>query len=673
MIFPLDGSQITLGRDSSCIVSLSGIGVSRHHASILLSGPEPVIEDLQSRFGLRLNGTRLSSPATLKNNDKIIIGVQSLTVRLEEGSLFLDISSGKEEEEEEGRTEISGTTESSAMRIGREPGSQVHLPHMLVSRHHATAKRLSGSEFLITDNRSTNGTFVNGRPVSSCKFTEDDILQVGPYRLFLDGGKLVRVDDSNRIKLEVSGVNVRRGGTALLSDINLIIPSGEFVAVLGPSGAGKSTLIRALTGRMQVNSGEIYANGLPMGQFLSAFASNIGYVSQENLLYQELTVEETFHEQSLLRLPRDSIFSERQTRIDEVIELIDLKRVSGHRVSSLSGGEAKRVHLGIELLSSPAMIFLDEPLAGLDPGLVRRFMALFRRISDQGHTLILTTHTLEQLELCNRVVFLNRGRIVFQGMLGELEAAFKATSIAQIYEKVSETNKLQSVTKDSKPAAPVLKTGNCPPAKIRKPRVIPFHRQVALLVTRYFRILIRDRRNLFLMMIQAPLIAVLLGLVFRGGTGFLPLSFYFCITVSVIWIGGINTIREIAREWTHLRRDNRAGLSLTAYIISKVILSAGVSLLQGLLFGLSLKIIFSEFELTTDVILLIVSGTISGALLGLCISSWSGHVGRAITILPILFIPQIFFLRNFDSLRQNDLAWTDCFLYDNFPSCVWYV
>ncbi|NLG16183.1 MAG: FHA domain-containing protein [Fibrobacter sp.] len=633
----LDGTEILLGRDPSCRICLSGIGISRKHASVLLHQSGPVICDLQSTFGIRVNGSLLDAPAVLDSGDILTIGIRNFEVRIDD--CFLNL----EEIRPDQRRDISETGSDRCLKIGREQDCQIQLSHPLVSRLHATASRLSDGSFLVTDNRSTNGTFINGHPVSSGQLNEGDVLQIGPYRLFVDNGRLVRADDSNRIRIEVAGLHVRRNGTALLSDISLSFSPGEFVALLGPSGAGKSTLVRALTGRIKADSGEVFANGLPLGRFLGAFASNIGYVSQENLLYQELTVEETFSEQSMLRLPRDSTPSERKTRIDEVIELLDLKKVADRRISRLSGGEAKRVHLGIELLSSPALIFLDEPLAGLDPGLVRRFMRLFRRVSDRGHTLLLTTHTLEQIELCDQAVFLNRGKVVYNGPPSEMGSAFNAKSLAEVYDRISE-NDTQPVVEKKRPARMRHKnTGVSVPARVHKVRTISFGLQIILLVKRYFKILVRDRRNLFLLLLQAPLIAVLLGLVFRGGTGFLPLSFYFCITVSAIWIGGVNSIREIAREWQLVARDNNAGLRLTAYLFSKVTLASAVSFLQTILFCFSLQFIFGSFKLSPGIFLITLAATFSGAILGLFISSWSGHVGRAITILPILFIPQIFF------------------------------
>jgi ABC-type multidrug transport system ATPase subunit/pSer/pThr/pTyr-binding forkhead associated (FHA) protein len=426
--FLLDGSEVTIGRDLSSIVHLSGIGISRYHASITLSQKHPVLHDLESTFGVRVNSVLLKGSVELNDGDLLTIGTHAFVVSLNNTMLSLCCSSAITDE-----IRIKAPGGDQGLRIGRDCENEISLSHPMVSRLHATVSYGTSDRLTIHDHKSTNGTFVNGYRVSDCGLYDGDIIQIGPCRLLIDQGKVIRFDDKNRIRIEVCGVSVKRDGAVLLNNVNISIPPGEFVVILGPSGAGKSTLIDALTGKIKPSSGEVYANGLPLQKFLNAFASSIGYVSQDTVLYKELTVGEIFKEQSLLRLPHDATDQERTSRVNEVIDLLDLSKVVLCRVGHLSGGEARRVLLGVELLSSPAIIFLDEPLSGLDPGLVRRFMLLFRKISDQGHTLILITHNLDQLELCDHVIFLNRGESVFQGSPSELGSVFNTTSIAEIY------------------------------------------------------------------------------------------------------------------------------------------------------------------------------------------------------------------------------------------------
>jgi ABC transport system ATP-binding/permease protein len=655
--FPLDGTTITLGRDPSCTVPLEGMGISRRHAAIELVSASCTITDQQSSFGLRVNGLPVERHV-LADNDVITIGVREFKVGLSGSDLLLTPFS-----EPGGSTLAVSPSDANkkVISIGRDVGADVALVHPLVSRRHASVERTPGGNFFLTDHGSANGTFVNGKSITHCVIDEGDIIQVGPYRLFIEHGRIIRADDGNRIRLEAFDVSVRTRHAVLLDHVTITVPAGEFVAVLGMSGAGKSTLVRALCGRQRIDGGVIYANRLPLKQFLSAFTANIGYVAQENLLHAKLTVAETFAEQCLIRLPRDSTPLERKARIDEVVGLLDLDRVAHRQVNRLSGGEAKRVHLGVELLASPALIVLDEPLAGLDPGLVRKFMQLFRRICDRGYTLLMTTHTLEQIEFCDRLVFMHRGRVVFGGQPSELESAFGTRTLADVYEKVA-SGVVPSVpapvqAEAQHPAAPVA------PSRLRRPRSISFVKQCVMLVARYAKILRRDRRNLALLLLQAPIIALFLGFVFKSDARFLPLSFFFCVTISAIWISGVNAAQEIAGEWLLLDRESRVGLSPGAFLCAKTAVTVLSALAQALFFWASLGTMFRTFPLTPDTLLLVAAGTVSGGVLGLCISACSGTVGRAITVLPIIFIPQIFFsgiLIPFDRMTGMGSALSYC-------------
>lgn len=654
--FPLDGTRISLGRDQSSTVPLQGLGISRKHAEIDLGPSEAIIIDSGSTFGLRVNGIPVERH-TLTSGDVITIGIREFKIDLRNDFLVLEPVSEETEPHAVDLKDSSGQAADASyggegekragiIRIGRDPTAELPLLHPLVSRFHASVTHEADGTLQITDNHSANGTFVNGKPVTRCALSEADIVQIGPYRLFVEQGRLVKAEDSNRIKLEAFGITVRIKKNLLIDRVTITVPAGEFVAVLGVSGAGKSTLVRALCGRQRIESGQVFANRLPLKQFLGAFTSNIGYVSQDNLLHSELTVAETFREQSLIRLPRDSSALEHASRIDEVITLLELEKVRNRRISRLSGGEAKRVHLGIELLASPALIVLDEPLAGLDPGLVRKFMQLFRRICDRGHSILMTTHTLEQIEFCDRLIFMHRGRIVFTGQPSELEPTFGSASLADVYEAVAAGKGPLALGRPpvEEKSAPVPGgTAAIAAVRVRKPRSIQLIRQFSMLVSRYTRIMVRDRRNLLLLLLQAPAIAIFLAFVFKSESKFLPMSFYFCLTISAIWMSGINAAQEIAREWLLLDREYRVGLSLKAYLVAKAIVTAQSALVQATLFWLFLGLTFATFPFSLTTWFLIAVGTASGGVLGLCISALSGNVSRAITVLPIIFIPQIFF------------------------------
>ncbi|MBD3320002.1 MAG: FHA domain-containing protein [Chitinivibrionales bacterium] len=643
-VFSLDGSSITIGRDSSCNITVLGVGISRIHARIHLQKPVPVIEDSGSSFGIMLNNQKVRKGG-LNDGDLLSMGIAAFAVHRSGKQLVLRpvrLSPSTEQR-------IREQAPRDQIQIGRDSSNDIQINHPLVSRLHARAVRDVTGAYILTDLNSSNGTFVNGNPVQNIGLRNNDIIQIGPYRYFFLDGRFVQAEDCNRVKLEATGVCVRSRKAFLLDSVSFEINPGEFVAILGPSGAGKTTLSQALTGQIRLSSGAVYYNGLPLKRFFKAFSTSVGYVAQENLLHRELTVQETFNEQSVLRLPQDSSEVERLQRINEVMDLLGLHHAADRRISRLSGGEAKRVHIGIELLSSPTLLFLDEPLAGLDPGLIKRFMHLFKKISERGHTLIITTHVLEQLEQCDRIIFLQSGSLRFNGSAREIKEELGVESIAQVYELtkgeldhrgLQHTKRLPN---KSRSVDQQIQAQDIKRLTLFRPKSASFSRQLSILFSRYSRILIRDTRNLLLLLLQPVLIAGLLALVFARDMNFLPLSFYFCITISSIWFGGMNSVREIAGEWLCFEREYRVGLSTAAYILSKLIVFGFLAIVQAMLFGACLFLVFVNIDRSPATMLLLMAGSFGGVLFGLCISAFSGNVRRAISWLPIVLIPQIFF------------------------------
>jgi hypothetical protein len=353
------------------------------------------------------------------------------------------------------------------------------------------------------------------------------------------------------------------------------------------------------------------------------------------MLYNLLTVYETLYEQSVIRLPDDYTNEEREIRIREITDLFGLDQILHSKVGNLSGGELKRIHIAIELLSSPSVLFLDEPLAGLDPSLIRRFMTLFRRICDRGHTLIMTTHTLEQIDTCDRLFFVNHGKIAFSGTLSKICDDYAVKTVADIYDL-----NIQGMPENID-ARKVEKRFKTDKKTITKRYSRNFLIQIPVMLKRYWRIQKRDYKTLIISCIQIPLIAALLRLLFSD-TSYLPVSFYFCIAIMSIWIGGVISIRDISKEWPYIRRDSVIGLSFASFTIAKFILAAGTACIAGILLCMSLKCMFWG-TIPFSVLALAFAGVVSGSILGLSAGACVKRSQDAISLLPVLFIPQIFF------------------------------
>ncbi|MBE9033086.1 ABC transporter ATP-binding protein, partial [filamentous cyanobacterium LEGE 11480] len=180
----------------------------------------------------------------------------------------------------------------------------------------------------------------------------------------------------------------------LLDNISLIIEPGQVVALVGGSGAGKSTLMRTLLGIEPTNGGRVDLNGQPLRQNFDHYRHQIGYVPQDDIIHGNLTVAEALAYAAKLRLPANC-------NIRKIIH-VTLHQIGmlNHRdtlVHKLSGGQRKRISIGVELLADPKLFFLDEPTSGLDPGLDKKMMQLLRQLADQGRTIVLVTHATTNL------------------------------------------------------------------------------------------------------------------------------------------------------------------------------------------------------------------------------------------------------------------------------------
>jgi ABC-2 type transport system ATP-binding protein len=200
------------------------------------------------------------------------------------------------------------------------------------------------------------------------------------------------------------------GNTRALAGIDLHVPAGELFAYLGPNGAGKTTTIRILSGLTRMSRGAAALNGHDILRDPLAAKRQCGLVPQQINLDSELTVAENLDIHG--RLFRMSA-SDRRARIDELLAYVDLGERRTSLVKQLSGGLKRRLMLARALMHRPRLLFLDEPTVGLDAEIRRRIWALIKRIQQDGTTIFLTTHYIEEAEfLADRVAFLDQGRIV---------------------------------------------------------------------------------------------------------------------------------------------------------------------------------------------------------------------------------------------------------------------
>ncbi|MFC4995005.1 ABC transporter ATP-binding protein [Rubritalea tangerina] len=217
------------------------------------------------------------------------------------------------------------------------------------------------------------------------------------------------IADTHKNGLKLQSVSVTIGNSRILSQISLDLDPGQLVALIGPSGAGKSTLMRCILGLKSPSRGSITFNAKPPSQ-----AGPLGYVPQHDQLHQHLTVERELDYAAQLRLPNDSQ-DQRQQIIQDILQKVDLTERKNLKINKLSGGQRKRVSLALELLTNPELLILDEPTSGLDPNLESKMMHFFAQLTEKKRTIIVATHAMESIMLCDQVVMLMQGHLIFSG------------------------------------------------------------------------------------------------------------------------------------------------------------------------------------------------------------------------------------------------------------------
>jgi ABC-2 type transport system ATP-binding protein len=203
--------------------------------------------------------------------------------------------------------------------------------------------------------------------------------------------------------VEVRDLRVKRGGKVVLPAVSLEIPVGSVTGLLGPSGCGKTTLLRAIVGVQRVESGEVRVLGDPAGTPVQR--RRVAYVTQAPSVYADLTVREN------LRYFAEILGAE-ASRIDAVAVTVGLTEHLDTRVASLSGGERSRASLAVALLGKPELLILDEPTVSLDPVLRRELWQTFHRLADDGATLLVSSHVMDEADRCDHLVFMREGEII---------------------------------------------------------------------------------------------------------------------------------------------------------------------------------------------------------------------------------------------------------------------
>ena len=573
------------------------------------------------------------------------------------------------------------------MRIGRTPDNDVVLADLSVSKRHAELRKSPSGQFEIVDLGSRNGTFVNGKRVHSTPLTESDLISIGNATFRLTGDELREFVDEGSISLAARELTVKAGSKVLLDRVTFPIPERSFVGIIGPSGAGKSTLLGALTGMRPAGTGTVLYDNRDLYKNYAELRHRIGLVPQDSVLHTQLTARRALRYAAELRFPPDTRRAERGQRIDEVMSELSLTRHADTRADRLSGGQLKRVNVALELLTRPSLLFLDEPTSGLDPGLDKSVMEQMRDLAHDGRTVIVVTHSVANLDTCDRLlVLVPGGRIAYYGPPGDGLHYFGEPGWAEVFQSFEAhpdrdwAGEFNASPEYARYVAGARGTGQASSS----PREVPAPprvgrgkiRQVSTLTRRYLRVIGADRGYLAFMALLPIVLGALTrfvpspeGLAGAPGTNTDAGELLLILAISACFAGAANSARELVKERGIYVRERAAGLSVGSYLWSKMLVLGVISVVQAVLLvavglgGRRLPAAGSALTHLPLVELLIGVGGLAFAsmCLGLLISSLVSTSEKAMPFLVLLTMIQVilsggvFALTGMAGLSQ--LAW----------------
>ncbi|MER5480968.1 FHA domain-containing protein [Streptomyces sp. NPDC002734] len=502
------------------------------------------------------------------------------------------------------------------MRIGRALENELVVSDLQVSRHHAEFHATPDGRFEIRDLGSHNGTYVNGQPIpkgGNRLLGPMDVVGVGHSTFRLVGDRLEEFVDTGEVSFSARHLTVTvDGGKQILKDVSFAVPEKSLIAVIGPSGSGKSTLLKALTGYRPADQGDVLYDNRNLYKQFAELRQRIGLVPQDDILHKELTVKKALGYAAKLRFPADTTSAERAARIDEVLRELKLDIHKDKKVTSLSGGQRKRVSVALELLTKPSLIFLDEPTSGLDPGMDRDVMQLLRGLADDGRTVLVVTHSVAELAICDKLlVMAPGGAVAYFGPPDEALNFFGYTTWADVFSafenyrdydwagrwKGSQHYQTYAADIDAVAPQPVHMP---PPQAIRPPKPQSWFSQFVTLVRRYTSVIVSDRGFLALMVLLPAVIGAV-SLLINPDRGLLPNPLHpqtgrivpngtattvlLILAVGACFAGAANSVRELIKERVIYERERATGLSRSAYLMSKVFVLGMITVFQGLLVG----------------------------------------------------------------------------------------
>jgi ABC-type multidrug transport system ATPase subunit/ABC-type transport system involved in multi-copper enzyme maturation permease subunit len=605
------GKPYVIGRDKSADIQVIGSKVSRSHLRLEFNGENWRAIDLDSSNGTFYEGKPFSELDIFDQISIFLGGDAGQEIRvhpLQLGKKKTKDAPRKAQTPRGDQTLVASSLEGfiqkhddqtarirlqQRIRIGRDSANDWQIDDLTVSRFHAEIVQNDNGGFDLVDLRSANGSFINGISVRRREIEIGDLISIGGVTRRFTSDGLESPIGVEGIDIVAKELHFSVGAKELLSDINFHLGPRSLTAIVGPSGAGKSTLLNAITGRTTPTAGQILIGGRDLHKEYGDLSQRIGLVPQADILHTRLTVRQALTYGAALRFPSETSKQEREARVEEVMEKLELTPRADLRIDKLSGGQRKRASIGLELLTKPSILVLDEPTSGLDPGLDAHVMETLRKLADDGQTVVLVTHSVDNLNFCDNVVLMaSGGRIAYAGPSSTVFTALGKNNWAEVFRMLSSPEAL--LLSNKKRAGVTSSVAELSQEKVKKQS---WARQLMTLSSRYLRVIASDRYYLGLLAAIPILIGLICyatagelglgtGLPDKRGNLFNPIarSNLMILILGTVFIGLSTSVQEIIKEDPIRLREKSVGIRSSTYLMSKVLVLGVATSIQTFIF-----------------------------------------------------------------------------------------
>ncbi|MGN1371087.1 MAG: ATP-binding cassette domain-containing protein [Candidatus Coprovivens sp.] len=643
-------NEISFGRDSKNDIVLNSPVVSAFHGHFTIENNTVTIHDDNSLNGFFINSFIKKESFLLHDGD--IVKIDNPEYPLYEGILmYIDTNENKNKWVE---YDLSNKNK---IYIGRSKECDIKLDKINISSKHAKLIK-NGNNYSIDYEGNNIGILLNNAILSyETPLRDKDVFEINGIKFIYSQNKIFYQLSYNGVRIDafdiVKTVRLKFKKKDISQHIDFSAEPGQFVAFVGGSGAGKSTFMKCISGVTKPTSGKVLINGNDLYTNYDVLKNLIGYVPQENIIFDDLTLIKMLRYAANLRMPDDSSRAEKEKRIEDVLTMVEMLDKKDVMIKNLSGGQQKRACIAVELIADPNLFFLDEPTSGLDPGTERNLMKTLRKMADSGKTIILVTHNTLNLHLCDKVVFFGYGgKICFDGAPSDALNFFEVDDFVDIYNIITnEPDKWHKKFNESKYAThntiPQSQSNNYKGKKSKK-----FLKQFFTLLTRKINMLVNNKQQMLLLFGQAPLIAFLLSFVVTDNLFYSyedTKAILFTFSTAAIWIGLLNSIQEICKERVILEKEYMANLRISSYIASKVVYLLLIAFIQSILLLVTFTLVVEVpqtgllYNWFIDSLITIFLTITSASTIGLLVSAFSKDSAVALTMPAILLVPQLLF------------------------------